>query len=150
MPAGAPSDVGITPNVSFWDNKAKVPQCEIRAYPTAGDDATYITFMLKEVDYEVTDRYTGVKHRVQGLSGVNAPRGGVTPHDPYCMEHSTAKQLVETTCSANLTAGALLLDYTAVSDAACKDGNDATCGKPLVSLNVPPPGPSAPRSVMRP
>jgi hypothetical protein len=100
-----------------------------------------VTFLLKEVTFNVTDGYTAQRYGVQGLSGVFAVRfpSDVPPDNAYCKEHSTATDLVENGfCRANLSAGTLNLAYVGVSDAPCAGkSDDATCGRPLVNLNVP-------------
>jgi hypothetical protein len=112
----------------------------VRLFPNA-DEKKYIAFLLKEVTFNVTDDYTAKSYSVQGLSGVYAVRfpGDTPPDDPYCMSHSTATDLVANGfCRANLSAGTLNLAYVGVSDAPCAGkSNDATCGRPLVNLNVP-------------
>ena len=136
-PSSAPN-VGPSVPVSFWNNGTQMPNCEVKLFPTA-DESQYITFLLTEVTYSVTDTYTGLAHAVQGLSGVYAVRfGEPTPPDPYCMQHSTAKQYIDAACLANMSPGFQNLAYVGVSEAACVDkGNDATCGRPLVNLNIP-------------
>jgi len=137
LPASSPPNVGLSVPLSFWSNGNKLAQCEIRIYPTA-DESKYVTFVVKEVSFDAKDSYTGRTQTVQGLSGVYAPRGGPSIEDPYCARESTAKDLVgKGLCFANLSAGSLNLAYVAVSDAACTNGNDAMCGRPLVYINTP-------------
>lgn len=127
--------------VSFWSNGSKVPnsECLIRAYATPSDDANYVTYKLKEVIYQATDRYTGKQHTVRGLSGVYAVRAptDAPPVDEYCKNNSNG--MPEAKCRANLTADGGLLDFVGISNAACPDGDhlDATCGKPLIHLAIP-------------
>jgi hypothetical protein len=146
LPESARATVGISPALAFWSNGSPIPECEVYAYLDAAE-TSYVKFLLKEVTYQVTDTYTGLPQQVKGLSGVAAPRGGVTPSDPYCMDpkNSTAPLSVrEIACKANLTHGFLRVDFVGVSDTPCEgQPYEAKCGKPLISLNVPPPGPSA-------
>jgi hypothetical protein len=147
LPPNTPSNVGITPALSFWNDGTQLAECEVRAYPDAGD--TYVAFQVKEVSLDVVDSYTGRTQKALGLAGVCAPRGGQTPPDPYCLKNSTAKGYLGS-CSANLVAGSLNKDYVAVTDANCRSGLDPACGKPLVSLNIPPPTQTAPPNVLCP
>ena len=146
LPAGTPKH-NISAPVSFWNNGVPSPthECEVFAYP-GPDESIYVKFLLTEVTYSVTDAFTGHTHDVQGLGGVAAPRGGVTPQDPYCMDpkNSTAPENIRNiACSANLAQGFQNKDYVGVSNAKCTSERDWTCGKPMISLNVPPPGLSA-------
>lgn len=140
LPAGAPANVGLSTPLSFWDNGSQKTECEVRLFPTA-DASKYIAFLLKEVTFVVTDDYTAQSYSVQGLSGVSAVRfpSDVPPDNPYCERNSTATDLVANGfCRANLSAGTLNLAYVGVSDAPCAGkSDDATCGRPLVNLNVP-------------
>lgn len=141
LPASAPANVGLSAPISFWSNGEKKSDCEVRLFPTA-DESKYVAFKLEEVTFNVVDSYTGKTHGVQGLSGVYASRfGDPVPADPYCTAHSTVDSGLLNSkglCRANLSAGTLNLDYVGVSNEACKGKDyDATCGKPLVNLNIP-------------
>lgn len=140
LPSGAPPNVGLSTPLSFWSNGVRKSGCEVRLFPDA-DESKYVAFLLKEVTFDVTDGYTGERYGVQGLSGVYAVRfpADSPPDDAYCTQHSTATKLVKDGfCRANLSAGTLNLAYVGVSDAPCAGkNNDATCGRPLVNLNVP-------------
>lgn len=140
LPPATPPNVGLSAPLSFWNNGKPLSECEVRLFATA-DESKYIAFLLKELTFNVTDGYTGRTHSVQGLSGVYAVR---FPNDSpvdnaYCKEKSTDQDLVAAGfCRANMSAGKLNLDYVGVSDAGCANQPDnATCGKPLVNLNVP-------------
>ena len=140
LPRSAPANVGLSTPLSFWDNGTQKAECEVRLYSTA-DESRYITFLLKELTYDVTDNYTAKSHAVQGLSGVYAVRFPTDspPDNAYCMTTSTDADLVSKGfCRANLSAGTLNLAYVGVSDSGCVGkSDDGTCGRPLVNLNVP-------------
>jgi hypothetical protein len=140
LPPGTPRNVGLSAPLSFWNAGKQLKQCEVRLFATA-DENQYITFMLAEATLNVTDTYTGKSHTAQGLSGVYAVRSDKDSpsDDPYCAKNSTATDLVaKGLCRANLSAGTLNLAYVGVSDDGCAGKNkDATCGRPLVNLNVP-------------
>ena len=140
LPLSAPSNVGLSTPVSFWSNGTQKQECEVRIYAT-GDESRYVTFLLKELTFDARDDYTAKTYSVQGLSGVYAVRfaGDEPPDDPYCKANSTDRDLADKGfCRANLSAGTLNLAYVGVSDARCRgNGHDATCGRPLVNLNVP-------------
>ena len=91
--------------------------------------------------YIVTDTYTGQQHSVLGLSGVFASRGDgkPTPNDAYCMQNSTPAVVAAGKCTGNLSAHGDRLNYVGVKidPATCPSGLDATCGKPLMNLNIP-------------
>jgi hypothetical protein len=137
LPPNTPAKVGLSSPLSFWNEGTQSTQCEVFIYPTA-DESKYVTFLVKEVSYNVVDQYTGHTQTVKGLSGVYAPRGGASVQDPYCAKNSTAQDLVaKGLCNANMSAGTLNKAYVGVSDAGCTNGNDWTCGRPMVNLNTP-------------
>jgi hypothetical protein len=140
LPATAPANVGLSTPVAFWSEGQPIATCEVRVYPTA-NEANYIVFQLTEVDLNVKDDYTGQFYPAKGLSGVYAVRFPTDQptEDAYCTKNSTARNLVaQGFCKANLVAGQLNLAYVGVSDAPCVGKpNDATCGRPLINLNVP-------------
>ena len=140
LPPATPANVGLSAPLSFWNDGKPIKQCEVRLFATS-DESAYLAFMLEEATFNVTDTYTGQSHSVQGLSGVYAVRSekDAPPDDPYCKANSTAKDLVDKgLCRANLSAGTLNLAYVGVSDDGCAGENEqATCGRPLVNLNVP-------------
>jgi hypothetical protein len=141
QPAGL-QPVALLNSVSFWNNGQQVSSCEVRVYPKA-NEAKYIAFMLTEVTYDVVDKYTNTRHSVKGLSGAYAPRfGEPTPENPYCKQNSTATSLLPGACAANLAAAGSNQDYVGVTNDGCGNagnskGNDPTCGKPLMTLNIP-------------
>ena len=56
-------------------------------------------------------------------------------------KNSTAPETIRNiACSANLAQGFQNKDYVGVSNASCTSQYDWKCGKPMISLNVPPPG----------
>ncbi|MET1084512.1 MAG: hypothetical protein ABWY12_15910 [Burkholderiales bacterium] len=140
LPRSAPSNVGLSTPLSFWDNGTQKTECEVRLYATA-DESNYIAFLLKELTFSVTDDYTAKRYSVQGLSGVYAVRfpDDSPPDNAYCVANSTDKDLVSKGfCRANLSSGTLNLAYVGVSDAGCVGkSDDGACGRPLVNLNVP-------------
>jgi hypothetical protein len=85
----------------------------------------------------VTDAYTGLQHSVLGLSGVFAAREDQqpTPNNQYCLDNSTQAMKDAGKCTGNLSSHGDRLNY--VSVASCPSGLDATCGKPLMNLNIP-------------
>lgn len=144
LPPAAPANVGLSAPFSFWTNGVPRKTCEIRLFATA-DESKYIAYLVEEKEFPVTDDYTGLQQMVKGLSGVYANRfkGDSPPDDPYCAStnpvNSTDGDLVaKGFCRANLSSGKLNLEYVGVSDEPCRGKNDiATCGKPLVTINVP-------------
>jgi hypothetical protein len=108
--------------------------------PLMEDTTIYITFQLTETPpYAVVDTYTGNSHSAQGLSRVYAVRFGDVPTaNACCMTNSTAPNYIGSACTANLTPGFQNLAYVGVSQAPCiGKPMDATCGRPLVNLNIP-------------
>ena len=91
--------------------------------------------------YLVTDTYTGQQHSVLGLSDVFTYRGdgAPIPNDAYCMLHSSDAAKAAGKCTGNLSPHGDRLNYVGldVNSATCASGLDATCGKPLMNLNVP-------------
>ena len=140
---------GLAANVpfSFWkaDGSGKQASCEITVYADATKQE-YVKFKLDEVSYTVRDTYTGQDHpETLGLSGVYAVRQGQLlnpPDNPYCCQNSTKNLAGRGKCQANLSPGFLNLAYVAVTE--CSDPNSATCGRPLMTLNVPGPSGGAP------
>jgi hypothetical protein len=128
----------MTSPVSFWQNQKKQVNCDITLYASA-DESQFVKYRLQEVKYTVTDRYTGARPDVFGLAGVYAHRPGVgpAPDDPYCAKNSSASLVAQGKCRASLTAGGGIESYVAVSDDGCNDPTKASCGKPMINLNVP-------------
>jgi hypothetical protein len=144
--------LGYNYPVSFWSGGTKVKSCEVVLYadPAETDHVNYlVTEVGRDPDdpndrsqqYLVTDSYTGQQHSVLGLSGVFASRGdGVpTPDDAYCVVHSTKAVVDAGKCKGNLSAHGDRLNYVAVKQdpSTCPSGLDATCGRPLMNLNIP-------------
>ena len=140
LPPAAPANVGLSAPFSFWKNGVPQAECEIRLFATA-DESKYVAYLVREVPLLVTDDYTGLQKPAQGLSNVYANRfpSDSPPDNGDCMKLSTDKDLVEKGfCRGNLSSGKLNLDYVGVSDEPCRGKNDdATCGKPLVTINTP-------------
>jgi hypothetical protein len=143
VPPQVRKSVGIAGRLAFWSNGRPLSECEIRVFPTA-DESSYIAFLVKEVTLQVKDAYTGKTYPAQGLSGVFANRPTIhnapAPKDGYCVAHSqkVSDVMKEAACRANLSPGSGILDYVGVSDTPCTGKPDvATCGKPLINLNIP-------------
>jgi hypothetical protein len=145
--AGKPFNVPV----SFWRNGVQSPECEIRVHATA-DEGIYLSFLLKEQNYTVKDRFVTDPNKefpVAGLKGVFANRfGDPTPDDEHCIQNSTDRTRAVRNagfCTANLVAGSQEKDYVGVSNEPCRgvkpppneDPRYWTCGKPLVNLNIP-------------
>jgi len=128
-----------TPMSFYKPDGSRVEPCEVSVYEDAAETRR-VAYELREVTYQVTDSYTGLKQTVKGLSGVVAVRkpGDPTPNNAYCTEHSPADLVQKQKCTGNLSAvGAGNRDaYTSVVDN-CTSQMDATCGKPLLNLSVP-------------
>jgi hypothetical protein len=144
--------IGYNYPISFWTNGTKAKSCEVALYGDALQ-TSYVKFLVQEVGrdrddpgdqsplYTVTDTYTGLQHHVRGLGGVFATRGdGATiPDDLYCLRNST-RDMVETgKCKASLSAHGDRIAFVGVNvdPRRCPSGIDATCGRPLMNLNVP-------------
>jgi hypothetical protein len=146
--------LGYNYPISFWSNgqKANPKECIVQLF-TDPSEQDYVKYRLVEVGrdpddpndtsapYIVTDTYTGQQHSVLGLSGVFASRGDgkPTPNDAYCMQNSTPAVVAAGKCTGNLSAHGDRLNYVGVKidPATCPSGLDATCGKPLMNLNIP-------------
>ena len=144
--------LGYNYPISFWNGGKKVKTCEVVLFADAAE-TDYVKYLVTEVgrdpddpndrspQYLVTDSYTGQQHSVLGLSGVFASRGdGVpTPHDQYCLSNSTKAVVNAGKCTGNLSAHGDRLNYVGVKQdpATCPSGLDATCGRPLMNLNIP-------------
>jgi len=92
-------------------------------------------------EYLVTDSYTGRQQSVLGLGGVFASRGdGVpAPDNKYCLSNSSRAVVNAGKCTGNLSAHGDRLNYVGVKQdkSSCPSGLDATCGRPLMNLNIP-------------
>jgi len=138
--------------ITFWNEGTKVKTCEIVLYADPAEK-DYVRYQVTEVGvdpddpsgqgtpYVVTDAYTGEQHSVLGLSGVFASRGDglITPNNQYCMDHSSQAAKDAGKCTGNLSAHGDRLNYVGVKidPVTCPSGLSATCGKPLMNLNIP-------------
>jgi hypothetical protein len=135
---------GLAKNVpfSFWkeDKTGKQPSCEITIYADAAKQE-FIKFKVDELNFPVRDTYLKPdqqEHSVFGLGGVFAVRQGQllnADDNAYCCEHSSAGVKGRGKCRANLSPGFLNLAYVGVTE--CADPHNFTCGRPLMTLNVP-------------
>src|SRR5262245_33368261 len=145
--------VGYNYPISFWNDGKKVKSCEVALYGDAAE-TRYVKFLVHEVGrdrddpaldqsplYTITNAHTAVQHDVRGLSGVFATRGdrAPIPDDPYCARSSTADMVESGKCKASLSAHGDRIAYVGVNEdpRRCPSGADATCGRPLMNLNVP-------------
>jgi len=144
--------LGYNYPISFWNDSGKAKTCEVVLY-TDASEKDYVKYQVREVGrnpddpndqsapYLITDTYTGKQESVLGLAGVWAARadGVPTPNDAYCMQHSTQAVKDAGKCTGNLSAHGDRLNYVGVNidPVACPSGLDATCGKPLMNLNIP-------------
>ena len=141
--------VGQSFPISFWRDgvKSQPPICEVALYADA-NRTKFVKFHVEECSYSVTDTYSGQPHTVRGLCGkefgpIFAARPGnttPTPNDRYCsspaLSHSTQALIDAGACHANLSPAGGTLLYAGVTE--CNDPQDDTCGRPLMTLNIPP------------
>src|SRR5262249_34905614 len=125
--------------------------CQVKVYADKGGN-NFVLFLVDERGqdslYKVKDTYTGKQDdttQVLGLGGVFAERPGDTlpvTNAPWCMDpdHHVAQDLKNRgKCKAKLVPHGGNLEYISVSDESCKNKpDDATCGKPLMNLIIPP------------
>ena len=145
--------LGYNYPISFWSNgqKPKPKECVIKLFADA-EEKDYVMYKVTEVGRDpddptdtsapflVTDSYTGKQHSVLGLSGVFASRDPTpSPNDEFCMANSTPAVKAAGKCTGNLSAHGDRLNYVGVKidPATCPSGMNATCGKPLMNLNIP-------------
>jgi len=144
--------LGYNHPISFWNNGKKTKTCEVVLYADAAEN-DYVKYLVEEVGrdaddpndisppFMVTDTYTSRQHSVLGLRGVFAARGdGVpTPENDYCKRNSSPAVVAAGKCTGNLSAHGDRLNYVGVDLdlKTCPSGLDATCGRPLLNLNIP-------------
>jgi hypothetical protein len=129
---------GFSVPFDFWKDGKPIDSCEVVLKDQSGQS---VSFLLKQVTYQIADAHTGKPETVSGLSGVwaNRPSSRISNPDPYCLAHSSKPLANDGKCNANLSPKGNTQDYVGVSDDACKstDALNATCGKPLIVLNPP-------------
>jgi hypothetical protein len=145
--------LGYNYPISFWKDGQKVKTCEVVLYADP-QEKDFVKYLVREMgrdpddpndqspEYLVTDSYTDEQHSVLGLGGVFTYRGdgAPIPDDPYCMQqgNSSAAARAAGKCTGNLSPHGDRLNYVGVVvPSTCKSGTDATCGKPLMNLNIP-------------
>ncbi len=146
---------GFSVNMSFWKDGVRNDPCEVTLYATPDETQKFMKFKVTETSYSRPDTYTQISQPLHGLKGAQAPgtwanwAGATLDNDAYCAQFSTPNFVAAGKClQANLSPGGAIETMVGISQQNCTDPNidvrtrayNAECGRPLMSLNLPPLG----------